>query len=48
MKKSEMLANKYIIGKKIAQADRSFEAINKITGQTLVVKIYETNKMTRV
>lgn len=32
MKKSEIIANKYVIGKKIINATRSYEAINKITG----------------
>lgn len=45
MKKSEIIANKYVIGKKIINAARSYEAINKITGQTFVVKIYEMNKI---
>lgn len=45
MKKSEIIANKYVIGKKIINATRSYEAINKITGQTFVVKIYEMNKI---
>ena len=45
MKKSEIIASKYVIGKKIINATRSYEAINKITGQTFAVKIYDMNKI---
>ncbi|CAL6028231.1 Kinase [Hexamita inflata] len=41
MKQNQIIANKYIMGKKLTNASRSFDARNKNNGQSLVIKIYE-------